>query len=262
MSISLKKFLTLPYKTRCNRVADLLIPLRDNLLKGDFVSCEDTNHIELLLNSSKDLSWAYERFKSSSQTRRGRLESYHLLIHSLKEETGYPISENSFIQVRSDLEKSEFSKSDLVIVVENLRSAFNVGSIIRSCECFGVGKLILTGYTPDIENISVKKTAKGSIPFVDILKVDTINKALEDLKNKGYTLVASETATKSIPLYKYSFKKKTAIIFGNEEIGISENTLSLVDTVVEIPMRGVKNSINVGSAAAILINSYTGQVYG
>jgi tRNA G18 (ribose-2'-O)-methylase SpoU len=262
LSITLKKFLKLPYKTRCNRVSDLLESYREKLLDGDDASSEEIDLIETLLNSSEDLGWAYERFKSSSTTRRTRVEAAHLLIHSLKEETGYPISEKSFLQIRSDSKDVIPKKSQLIVIVENLRSAFNVGSIIRSCECFGVKKLIISGYTPDLGHISVQKTAKGATNLVDVEKSSDLIQTLEDLKSEGYSLVAAETATDSYSLYDYKFSEKSAIIFGNEEIGITERVLSKVDSVVEIPMRGVKNSINVGSAAAILINSYTGQIYG
>jgi len=142
-------------------------------------------------------------------------------------------------------------RSPLVFVLDNIRSSFNVGAIFRTADCVGAEKIYLCGYTPTPENETLKKTAMNTTDSMPWTQKNKLIDAITELKAQGYQVVALETAEHASSLHDYLFKKKTAIVVGNERFGLDRETLAQVDAVVSIPLYGFKNSLNVSNAMAI-----------
>ncbi|MBC7660474.1 MAG: RNA methyltransferase [Chitinophagaceae bacterium] len=139
-----------------------------------------------------------------------------------------------------------------VLVVDNLRSAFNVGSIFRIAECFGVSHLHLCGYTATPEQDKLKKASMGT----DTLQAWTwhphVSDCLKALKASGYYIFALETSDTAQSLQVFEFPQgPTALVFGNERFGIEAHILELCDAVLEIPCQGRKNSLNVAVSLGV-----------
>ena len=153
------------------------------------------------------------------------------------------------------------------IILDNIRSAHNVGSIFRSADGAGVEKIYLVGPTPTpIDRFGrtqpeIAKTALGaheSIPWEHIGKSDStsVQEALElstNLKKEGFTVVAVEQSSKSISLYDFKVLEKVVYILGAEVEGVHKELIDVADTVLEIPMAGIKESLNVSVTAGIVL---------
>ncbi len=144
-------------------------------------------------------------------------------------------------------------KFPIHIVLENIRSAFNVGAIFRTTDAAAVEKLWLTGITPYPPHNRIPKTALGATESVKWeYNKDTI-KVIENLKNNGVITVAAELTDRSISYTNYKYPKPVALVLGNEISGISKEVLDECQAVVEIPMFGHKESLNVEVSCGILI---------
>ncbi len=155
----------------------------------------------------------------------------------------------------------------LVLIAHNLRSAHNVGSLMRTCEGLGVEELYLTGYTPypshsvdqRLPHIAQKitkqihKTALGAESMLKWQYHSEITEAIQELKNRGYAIAAIEQTGSSVQLPEFRPPEKLALIVGRETEGIETEILELCETVVEIPMLGRKESFNVVQAAAMVL---------
>lgn len=158
---------------------------------------------------------------------------------------------------------------EIIVVVHNIRSTHNVGSIFRTCEGFGVSKIILSGYSPypklDVDGrlphmyskitSQIHKTALGAEDLVPFTYQEHLD--LTSLRNEGYRIVGLEQDKKSITLDKYITPGKLALILGEEVSGISDDILSQCEDLVEIPMRGKKESFNVSVATGIALYHLT-----
>lgn len=144
-------------------------------------------------------------------------------------------------------------KFPLVVIIENVRSAYNVGSIFRTSDGAGVGKIFLTGYTPHPPHNRIPKTALGAIEHVEWEYRKNTEEVVKELKNTGYEIVSAEIADNAIKYNEVKYTKPTAIIFGNEIEGVSKETLELSDKIVFIPMHGVKESLNVAVSFGIIV---------
>jgi tRNA G18 (ribose-2'-O)-methylase SpoU len=149
-----------------------------------------------------------------------------------------------------------------------MRSTHNVGSLLRTADGLGVDEVYLSGYTPypmkiDDERLphiarkldaQIHKTALGAETSVHWEHVETLEKAITNLRNDGYTIVALEQAAHSITLNNYiRDNRNIAVVLGSEREGFSKDELTLVDEIIEIPMNGKKESFNVVQAAAIAL---------
>ncbi len=139
-------------------------------------------------------------------------------------------------------------------VLDNLRSAFNVGSIVRTADSALLKTLYMCGYTAAPPHKKLEKTALGALEYVPCEYRKTTLEAVEELKSQGIKTVAMETTNQSKLLWEYDFDLPVALILGNEALGVSEDVLNVVDDIVEIPMLGFKNSINVAVAFGIVIS--------
>ena len=146
-----------------------------------------------------------------------------------------------------------------VVILENIRSAYNVGAMFRTADGAGISKIYLVGYTPaPIDKFKrpqkeIAKTALGAEFSVPWEQVDDMKKLLNSLKNAGYTTIALEQHGSSELVTEISNYTPFALVVGSEVDGVKEATLKLVDKILEIPMYGEKNSLNVASAFAVAV---------
>jgi tRNA G18 (ribose-2'-O)-methylase SpoU len=159
---------------------------------------------------------------------------------------------------------------ELVLVLDNIRSTYNVGAILRTAEGFGVSKVILSGYTPRVHDKSllphlrdkldheIHKTALGAEDMLDIYSCGDIFQELNNYKNDGWQIVGLENNIDVGEIYelngdelKSKLKDKIVLVLGEEVNGISASLYDLINLFVEIPMKGQKESFNVSVAAGI-----------
>ncbi|MBA3649221.1 MAG: RNA methyltransferase [Chitinophagales bacterium] len=143
----------------------------------------------------------------------------------------------------------------VVVVMDNVRSGHNVGSVFRTGDAFRVATLYLCGITATPPNREVMKTALGSSDSVPWRYFHETHDALEELKQQGYEVCFIEQTTQSISLNVFfpSKEKKYALVFGNEVEGIQSNLFPLGDRAIEIPQFGTKHSFNIAVAAGIVL---------
>ena len=147
------------------------------------------------------------------------------------------------------------AKNPIIVVLDNIRSMHNVGSVFRSADAFLVEAIFLCGYTPQPPHRDIQKTALGATETVDWLYFETTSDAVTQLKSKGYKVYAVEQAAESISLEKIRVKPREniAIVMGNEVEGVQDDVLMMVDGCLEIPQAGMKHSLNISVAAGIVL---------
>ncbi|MBR2345025.1 MAG: TrmH family RNA methyltransferase [Lentisphaeria bacterium] len=138
----------------------------------------------------------------------------------------------------------------LVLVLDRLRSAHNTGNIFRIAEALGAG-IVACGYTPCPPHPKLEKTAMGTDKTVPCVHFETSLEAVQVLHAAGYTVLAAEPGGREA--WEIDTVYPLAVVFGNEALGIAEETLEAADGVVSLPMNGCKASINVGNAAAAIL---------
>jgi 23S rRNA (guanosine2251-2'-O)-methyltransferase len=144
----------------------------------------------------------------------------------------------------------------LFVLLENIRSAYNVGSIFRTCDAAGVDKLFLTGYTAYPPHPKLNKTALGSFNSVKWEYVRNGKQVAMVLKKKRTKLISLEANKDTSSIFEKTFIKNTCLVFGNELSGISQDMLELSDEIVHIPQFGKKESLNVAVAAGIAVYEF------
>ena len=146
-------------------------------------------------------------------------------------------------------------KIPVVIVLDNIRSQNNVGSVFRTADAFRLESLFLCGITAVPPHREIHKTALGATESVDWRYFETTVEAVMALKTAGYRIVAVEQTRQSTLLHQFFTQpgEKLAFIFGNEVNGISEEVLTIADGSIEIPQFGTKHSINISVAVGIVI---------
>jgi tRNA G18 (ribose-2'-O)-methylase SpoU len=151
-----------------------------------------------------------------------------------------------------------FRKTDkmpVTVVLDNVRSMHNVGSIFRTSDAFLIEKIILCGYTPRPPHRDINKTALGATETVTWEYVEVTTSAIQELKRRGYWIAAIEQASESImlPEIKLPENRPVCVVFGNEVDGVDDDVLALCDAAIEIPQMGMKHSLNVSVAAGIVL---------
>lgn len=145
------------------------------------------------------------------------------------------------------------------VILHDIRSHYNVGAIFRTSDGAGVSKIYLTGYTPAPEDrfgrqvAEISKTALGAEKFVAWEKNEDILAVVQKLKTEGVTVVAVEQSNNSVMLNDFVVPEKVAYIFGSETAGVSPEVLAEVDIILELPMLGQKESLNVSVTAGIVL---------
>ncbi len=156
---------------------------------------------------------------------------------------------------KSVAEFKESEKIPVIAVLENIRSAYNVGSVLRTADAFLLEAVYTTGYTAHPPHKQVSKTALGADESVTSRHFADAAAAVADLKAQGYKILAVEQAEDSHQLHQFKLadEEKLAVIFGNEVSGVEQSTILLCDGCIEIPQLGMKHSLNVSVAAGIVL---------
>jgi 23S rRNA (guanosine2251-2'-O)-methyltransferase len=147
------------------------------------------------------------------------------------------------------------AKLPVILLLENIRSMHNVGSVFRTADAFLAEAIYLCGYTPRPPHRDIHKTALGATETVAWKYADRALEAVKTLKSAGYRIVGVEQVGGSTPLqeFKLATGEKMVLIFGNEVEGVSEELLVYCDSCIEIPQFGMKHSLNVSVAAGMVL---------
>ncbi|MEY3059827.1 MAG: hypothetical protein RL000_1179 [Bacteroidota bacterium] len=146
-------------------------------------------------------------------------------------------------------------KSPLVVILDNVRSMHNVGSVFRTCDAFLVEKIYLCGFTPIPPHREIQKTALGATETVAWEAIVSTTDLIKQLKENGYQVYAIEQTHNSIALDAFSppIHSKIALVFGNEAEGVSEDAIKSCNGSIEIPQFGSKHSFNISVSAGIVL---------
>jgi tRNA G18 (ribose-2'-O)-methylase SpoU len=163
--------------------------------------------------------------------------------------------ENSELERKSieDFKKSE--KTPLILVLDDVRSLHNIGSVFRTADAFLIEKIYLCGITATPPNKEIHKTALGATETVTWEHNKNILEVIENLKNENVTTLAIEQVESAVFLQDFKVEKgsKYALVFGNEVYGVSQEAVALCDGCIEIPQLGTKHSLNISVSAGIVI---------
>lgn len=177
------------------------------------------------------------------------LKHFQNLIVPLERWLNRTVRDDEFL-IRSEDKKKDRIFFPLIFVLDHIRSAFNVGAFFRLADSLGVEKIILTGYTPTPQALSVQKTAMGAEDSVPWEWVEDLQSWLKGHR-QSHQIIGWETAEKALSCDEYFEQGPTVFIFGNERFGLEQDRLKLCHEVREIKMLGIKNSLNVAQSAAI-----------
>lgn len=147
----------------------------------------------------------------------------------------------------------ESEKLPIIAVLENVRSAYNVGSFFRTADAFRLEAVYLVGYTAFPPHKEIRKTALGAEDTVHWQHFTTSTEAVAALRQLNYRVYAIEQTEGSRPLQYFEENGRTAVVFGNEVTGVEQKTIALCDGSIEIPQLGMKHSLNVATAGGIVL---------
>jgi 23S rRNA (guanosine2251-2'-O)-methyltransferase len=153
---------------------------------------------------------------------------------------------------------TEFKKQEklpVTVVLDNVRSMHNIGSIFRTSDGFSVEQIYLCGITAQPPHREIEKTALGATQSINWTYFETPLQAIEKLREDGYRIIAIEQAENSIMLNEFApdINEKYALVFGNEVNGVSDEVMEKIDACIEIPQFGTKHSFNVVVSAGIVL---------
>ena len=163
--------------------------------------------------------------------------------------------ENSELNRMSIDDFKEASKTPLIIVLDDIRSLNNIGSVFRTSDAFLIEKIFLCGITATPPNKEIHKTALGATETVAWEHFENAIEVINKLKSEGVKVFAIEQVESSIFLQDFEIEKnqKYALIFGNEVFGVSQKAIEICDGTIEIPQLGTKHSLNIAVSAGIVI---------
>ena len=146
------------------------------------------------------------------------------------------------------------SKNPLIIILDNIRSLNNIGSVFRTCDAFIIEKIYLCGITATPPHRNINKTALGATENVDWEYVDSTFELVKNLKKNGTSVWAIEQTEKSTLLHDFlpQKNKKTAFVLGNEIKGVQQSVINQAGNVIEIPQEGAKHSLNISVTAGVV----------
>ena len=156
---------------------------------------------------------------------------------------------------KSVAEFKESAKFPFIIILENIRSAYNVGSVFRTADAFLIEAIYIVGYSAKPPHKEIKKTALGAEETVEWKYFKTTAEAIDELRSKDFQVFAAEQAEGSYLLHeiKTEPEEKIAVVFGNEVTGVEQSTIELCDGCLEIPQLGMKHSLNIATAAGVVL---------
>lgn len=177
-------------------------------------------------------------------------------FHYHKKKSGIGLSEHNFLPKVKTGDKTDNSPWKPLfrykVALDNLRSAFNVGSIFRLVDGAGFESLIIGGCTPGKNNQQVSKTSMGSSQWIPQEKSNELPALLSSYQQSGFRIIGIETVERSESHLEFLWPQKGIVVLGNEEYGLSQKVLTVCDDFVHLPMFGRKNSINVANAFAVV----------
>lgn len=152
-------------------------------------------------------------------------------------------------------EFKDADKMPIIVVLENIRSAYNVGSVFRTSDAFLIEAIYITGYSAKPPHKEIKKTALGAEETVEWKHFSNAAMAIEELRSKGYRVLAVEQVENSLKLHHLNRngEEKIAVVFGNEVVGVEQATIALCDGCLEIPQLGMKHSLNIATAVGVVL---------
>lgn len=151
-------------------------------------------------------------------------------------------------------EFKQSQKKKIIVVLDNIRSMHNVGSVFRTSDAFLIEAICICGFTAQPPHRDINKTALGATETVDWIYYENTTQAIDALKQNNYSIYAVEQTEGSISLENFAITDKPiAVVFGNEVEGVSDEVLQLVDGCIEIPQLGMKHSLNISVAAGIVL---------
>lgn len=222
-----RKFLQLDTRQRHKKCAELLRRHYEEDLR-------DFSEYNTLLNWIQCNPYEHTDLKALADRYHWHLQMAGL---SLKEHNLLP-------SLRTGDREAKLDFPNVAIYLDHVRSAYNVGSILRTAEALRIGKVYFSKNTPFIDNEKVRRTAMGAASLVPCFQ----NTPLKELPRP---IIALDTSDAAIAVAEFEFPASFTLILGNEEYGISNEALSEIDAIVEIPLFGAKNSINIACAFAI-----------
>ena len=163
--------------------------------------------------------------------------------------------ENSELDRKSVEDFKQSEKTPIILVLDDIRSLHNIGSVFRTADAFLVEKIYLCGITAIPPNKEIHKTALGATETVNWEHNPDVLKVIENLKNENITTLAIEQVESAFYLqdFKVEKNKKYALVFGNEVYGVSQEAVALCDGCIEIPQLGTKHSLNISVSAGIVV---------
>jgi len=150
-------------------------------------------------------------------------------------------------------------RSGVYLILDNIRSMYNVGAIFRTADAARVEKIYLCGITATPPRKEIEKTALKTIEYVPWEYATDTRLKIKDLKKQGIQIIALEQTNKSINYKEFSYQKPCAIVIGHEVDGVSDDVLALCDAAIEIPMLGISNSLNVATATGVILYGIIGR---
>ncbi len=145
-------------------------------------------------------------------------------------------------------------KHPIIVILDEIRSMHNVGSVFRTCDAFAIEAIYLCGYTPTPPHRDIHKTALGATETVKWMHFATTTEAIDTAKKAGYGIYAVEQTHNSTMLNTLSWgNKNTALIFGNEVTGVNDEALKMADGCIEIPQWGAKHSLNIAVSVGVVL---------
>ena len=154
----------------------------------------------------------------------------------------------------SVLEFKEAEKDPIIVLLDDVRSLNNIGSIFRTCDAMGIKKMYLCGITGQPTHREIRKTAIGASESVDWEHKKNASEILNKYRDLGYEIIAVEQTSNSVTLENYQLRNnKILLIFGNEINGVSQKLIDLCDLSIEIPQWGTKHSINISVSIGIVL---------
>lgn len=156
----------------------------------------------------------------------------------------------------------EFKRADkkpIIIVLDNVRSSYNVGAVFRSADAFLLSGIYLCGITATPPHKDIHKTALGATETVMWKSFNSTMDAIQELKQKGYKIISVEQTKNSVSLreFKNDDNKPIAVIFGNEVNGVDQEIVNISDACIQIPQHGTKHSLNISVCAGIVLYQLT-----
>lgn len=163
--------------------------------------------------------------------------------------------ENKELERKSIAEFKEAEKTPIVIILDDIRSLHNIGSVFRTADSFLIEKIFLCGITATPPNKEIHKTALGATETVDWEYSKNVCDAIKKVKDDSYKVFAVEQVENATFLQNFDVLKevKYALVFGNEVYGVSQNAIESCDGSIEIPQTGTKHSLNISVSAGIVI---------